>query len=685
VVPALTRLGCNQGACHGTPNGKHGFRLSLQGYAPEFDYAQLALQGGGRRANRADPGSSLILLKPTTRLPHGGGLRLLPSYPEWKVLTRWIAEGLRDDPPGHPALVRLEVTPSRQVVVEKEKSQQLLVQATFSDGSSRDVTPLVRFSSTDDSIASVSRDGLVQARRRGEVAVLCRYQHLTPSVRFTFTGEVPGFKWPDPPVANEIDRDVFAKLQLLQIPPSDLCSDAEFLRRVTLDGTGELPGLEEARRFLADRSPDRRARLIDQVLARPEFADFWALKWSDVLLVNEATLGEDGVRAYHRWLRDAIAADRPMDQLVRDLLTASGKPSANPAANFYQAVPGAQSWMEVTAQVFMGVRVACARCHNHPFDRWTQDEYYQLAAFFSQVEGSDPERPGGEIRLKADAQVVQPRTGKEMRPKFLGGPAPDIPPGADRRPFLANWLTAADNPFFARALANRVWYHLMGRGIVEPVDDFRDSNPPANDALLATLTSRLVKDGFRLRPLVKFIMNSRTYQLGARSEPLNQADGLYFSHAMTRLLTAEQLMDAISSVTGVPATFPGFPAGTRAVQLPGTRVESPFLKAFGRPDRSLPCECERGSDTTLFQALQLINGRDLRDKLRSDSGRIAALARSSQPVDAAIDELYLVSLTRLPTAAERVVAHKYIDADRRAGLEDLGWALINSKEFVFRH
>lgn len=720
VIPALTKLGCNAGACHGTPNGKGGFRLSLQGYAPDFDFAQLALQGAGRRTNRVDPGSSLILLKSTAKVPHGGGRRLWETYPEFQVLTRWMAEGLRDDPRDHPAVERLEVTPAKRVLLKPARRQQLVVTATFADGTRRDVTPLVKFSSSDDSIANVSREGVVEAQHRGEVAVQCRYQHLVQSVRLTFIEPVPGFRWPNPPAANAIDRDVFAKLRLLQIPPSDLCTDPEFIRRVYLDALGILPTAEEVTQFLAEceverasgverlasasgpatpnaqrpgtreaGGPGARARLIDRVLARPEFADFWALKWADLLRVNEANLTPEGVKGYHRWLQESMAADRPMDQFVREMLTAQGAADEHPAANFYRATSEPENWMEVTAQVFMGVRISCARCHNHPFERWTQDEYYQLAAFFGQVQKRESGRRNNRtalISLDTGAEVIQPRTGRVMRPKFLGGPQPQIPADTDRRPYLAEWLTAKDNPFFARALANRVWFHVVGRGVVEPVDDFRDSNPPANDALLATLTQEFVRGGLRIRPLVRFIMNSRTYQLSARSNPLNRGDTLYSSHAVTRLMTAEQLLDAISAFTGVPEAFEGFPAGTRAAQLPGSQVSSPFLKTFGRPERTLSCECERESGSNLYQALQLITGRSLNDKLRSDTGRIAALAGSDRPPDAIVDELYLAALSRYPSPREREAARKHLAAgNRRAALEDLGWVLVNDKEFLFRH
>ncbi len=740
VIPALTRAGCNAGACHGTPNGKSGFRLSLQGYAPEFDYAQLALQAGGRRANRADPGASLLLLKPMARLPHGGGRRLTETMPEFVVLTRWIAEGLRDDPPDLPRVERLEVTPAARVLLHPARSQQLLVRAFFSDGTRRDVTPLAKFSPSDDTVATVSREGQVHGLRRGEAAIQCRYQHLVANVRLTFVRPVPGFTWPDPPAAHAIDRALEAKQKLLRIPPSDIASDGEFLRRAFLDTIGLLPTAEEARAFLGECArassvdvrrygsvdertrgrkdgrtragaavagpsstrpytrtsiPSSRARLIDRLLQRPEFADQWALKWADLLRVNEAALREDGVRVYHRWLREAVAADMPLDRFARELLVATGRPTEQAPANFYYAVADPENWMETTAQLFLGVRINCARCHNHPFDRWTQDEYYQLAAFFAQVQrrGGAPTEGGSRRRerlvtLDPHGEVIQPRTGKVMLPKLLGGPVLTIPPGEDRRPHLAQWLVSKENPFFARALANRIWFHVIGRGVVEPVDDFRSSNPPVSDALLGALADELVKHGFRLRPLVRFIMTSRAYQRSARPERLNRDDTLYFSRAEPRMLTAEQLLDAISQFTGVPERFEGFPEGTRAGQLPGVRLPNrmPFLKAFGRPDRTLACECERERDSNLYQALQLITSRTIDARLRSDQGRLARLAASKEPTDRLLDDLFLSAFTRLPTPKERAAARRHLaSGNRRQAFEDLGWALINSKEFVFRH
>jgi hypothetical protein len=460
-----------------------------------------------------------------------------------------------------------------------------------------------------------------------------------------------------------------------------------------------LPTPQEARTFLADRSPDKRAKLIDRLLARPEFADFWAMKWADLLRVREETLDGNGARAYHAWIRQAIASKMPLDRFAHELITASGDPATSPAANYFRAVPEPTNWMETTAQLFMGRRVSCAKCHNHPFDRITQDDYYSLAAFFAQVQVRVQFRPGERgrrrrgqppmrtVALDPKAQMIQPRTGEVMPPRFPGGSSPTLAPDADRRQSLARWLTDPKNPYFAPAMANRIWFHLMGRGIVDPVDDFRETNPSTNDALLAALARDLVAHRYDLRHLARVIMNSTTYQLSARPHPLSREDTVYFSYAVPRLLPAEVLFDAISSATGVAEPFPGIEPVTRAVQIPGTAQKVPFLAAFGRPARTLACECEREREPTLYQALQLISSRMVERKLHADGGRIAALVAAMRGDAAAIQELYLAALCRYPTPPEKSVALAALRAasDRRAGLEDLLWALLNSKEFLFRH
>jgi hypothetical protein len=693
VVPALTKLGCSQGTCHGTPTGKGGFRLSLQGYAPDLDYHSIVREGGGRRVTPADPGRSLLLLKPMVQLAHGGGKRLSPEMPEYGILTRWIAEGARNDAEDAPSLTRVELLPGRRRLMAPGAKQRVVVMGYFSDGSVRDVTHLTKLSTSNEDQATVTREGLVEAESRGDIAILARYQAALQSLRLTFLEQVPGFQWNNPPENNFIDRHVFERLKLFKIPASGLSSDAEFVRRASLDAIGLLPTPAEVNSFLADRAPDKRERLIDRLSERPEFADNWSIKWADVLRIADETMGEAGARAYHQWLRDSFAQDKPMSQLVREILTATGPTDQNPPANYYRAhrnsegkVPP-ESLSEATAQLFLGVRMTCARCHNHPFERWTQDEYYELAAFFGQVRRKESRKGEEVVYLDHTGEVTHLRTGAVMKPKLLGAGFVESPEGQDRRVALADWMVRKDNPFFAKAVANRIWAHLMGRGIVEPVDDFRDSNPPVNEALIEALGREFADHNFSLKHLVRTIMKSRTYQLTAHPEPLNKNDFTYFSHAQPRMLTAEQLADAIAEVTGVPDEYDGYPAGTRAAQLAGTSVKTGFLKTFGRPDRNLNCECEREKDPTLFQALKLITDRDIDAKLKSDSGRIARLAASKKPDTEVLNEMYLWTLARAPSAKERQEWISYFSrsGDRRKALEDLGWVLINSKEFLFRH
>jgi hypothetical protein len=688
VVPALTKAGCSQGVCHGTPTGKGGFRLSLQGYNPEMDYEVIAREGGARRVNRSDPGHSLLLLKPLAEVPHGGGKRLSPEMPEFRVLSRWIAEGMHDDPPGAPTLENVELIPGRRTLKLPGAKQQIAALARFSDGSVRDVTSLAKLTTSDEEAAIVSREGLVEGLKRGDVAVLCRYQTAMVSLRLTLLKDVPGFQWSGPAPATYIDRHVFERLKLFKIPASALSSDSEFVRRAYLDACGILPTAEEARVFLADTSPDKRAKLIAALTQRPEFAEFWAVKWADVLRVQDETMGGEGAKVFYRWIRESLAANKPMDQFAREILTASGTTLQHPPANFYRAITGPEDLSTATAQLFLGVRMGCAKCHNHPFERWTQDEYYELAAFFAQVRHTEGRRSReASIDLDPNGEETHLRTGKVVRTRLLGAAYVDVPKGRDRRTILAEWMTRKDNPFFARAMVNRVWANLLGRGIVEPVDDFRDSNPPVNDGLLDALARDFVAHGFDLRYLVRTTMASRTYQLSARPQPLNRDDDLYFSHALPRMLTAEQLADAISGVTGVPDQYDGYAKGTRAMQVAGTQARTPFLKTFGRPDRNLSCECEREKDPNLFQALTLITDREIDRKLHDGAGRIAALAESKKPDAEVLEELYLAAFARLPTARERKEWLAYLAkaGSRKQALEDLGWVLINSKEFLFRH
>jgi hypothetical protein len=629
----------------------------------------------------------LILRKPLGEVPHEGGLRLSRTSKSYEFLHDWIKEGAQDDP-GAAAAVRLEILPESRVLEAPAQTQQVVVLVHGADKSVRDVTPICYYDSSNPSIAEVAPDGYVRFKARGEVAVIAHYLNLVANIRLTHLVDVPGFVAAEVPKNNVIDRAVFEKLNRMRIRPSEVCTDREFIRRVYLDVLGVLPKPEEVSAFLADAAGERRSHLIDQLISRPEFHDFWALKFADILRSNGRLIQTKGAYVFHRWIRECIERNVPMDRLVRELLTADGSTFRNPATNYYRISRDPESAVETTAQLFLGVRIQCAKCHNHPFERWTQDDYYGFAAFFSQVGRKKGNLPDEEVVFATGAgDVRQPRTGRTMPPKALGGPVLDNAAEKDRRVRLAAWLSSPENPFFAKSLVNRIWFHLLGRGIVEPVDDFRDSNPACNDALLDGLTAEFVKNGYDLKKLIRSILRSRTYQLSATTNPLNADDGLYFSHAQTRLLPAEVLLDAISTVTGTTTAFDGLPKGARATQIPDGKMENPFLKTFGRPARELACECERESDSNLSQALQLIGGATVNGKLRDDNGRMAQLAKSGKTPEEVTKDLYLVALSREPNSSEVAAAVKHLKAgkDFRQAVEDLGWVLVNSKEFLFRH
>jgi hypothetical protein len=696
VIAALNVGGCNAGACHGTPSGKNGFKLSLRGFDPAADYVQLTRDVLGRRTDRQQPEASLILQKGLGQVPHEGGQRFLPSSVPARALRDWLAEGLQDDPPTAAVLQTIDIFPGSRVQLAPARLQQLAVRGHFSDGRVQDVTRLTVFSSSDPAVAEVSSTGLVRFKQVGEVAILCRYLMELQTVRLTYLEPRAGFVWPNSPESNYIDKFVFAKLKMLGIAPSELCNDEDFIRRVTLDVCGRLPAAKEVRDFLADKSPSKRAKLIDSLLDRPEYADFWALKWADVFRSSRKAIQVKGTHVFQHWLRDHITHNTGFDALVREMLTASGSTFANPPANYYRVARDPQNLAETTAQLFFGIRMQCAKCHNHPFERWSQDDYYSMAAFFARVRrkndprepGPAPNQPGGEVIYDSrSGEVTQPRTGKLMKPKFMGGAVPNIPPGTDRRQVLADWLTSGDNPFFAKSVANRIWFHLLGRGIVDPVDDFRDSNPSANDELLEALAKDFVAHKFDVKHLIRVILNSRTYQLSAQTNKDNAEDNKYFSHATTKLLTAEQLLDAICTVTEVPEKFAGLPLGTRAVQLPDSDINHTFLKTFGQPARELACECERESDSNLAQALQLINGPTINEKVRNANNRIGRLLRAKVAEREILNELYLSTLSRLPNEENVKVALEHVAraADKRKAWEDVQWALLNAKEFLFRH
>ncbi len=687
VIPSFSQASCNMGACHGTPTGKGGFRLSLRGYLPDQDFSVLTREAGGRRIETLAPDSSLLLRKPLGQAAHEGGLRLIKGTKPHEFIRDWIAEGAQDDPAS--ALPSgIEILPGSRVLNAPASTQQLVVLAHDARGATRDVTAICYFDSSNPSIAEVDATGHVRFLGRGEVAVVAHYLNLVASVRLTHLTPVPGFAAAPVPQDNLVDRAVIAKLNRMRIAQSPTCTDAEFIRRATLDLIGVLPTPAEVSAFMAEPEGSRRALLVNRLIERPEFNEFWALKLADVLRANGRIIQPKGAYAFHRWIRACLEENMPMDRFVRALLTAEGSTYRNPPANYYRISREPEAAVETTAQLFLGVRIQCAKCHNHPFERWTQDDYYGFAAFFAQVGHKRGNLPDEEVIFPRNSgDVRQPRTGRVMPPKALGGPVLEAKDGGDRRVKLATWLAGPENPFFARSLVNRIWFHVMGRGIVEPIDDFRDSNPPSNDELLEGLAADFAAHGYDLKRTVRLIVSSRTYAASARTTELNKDDAIYFSHAVAKLLPAEVLLDAISALTQSETRFENLPVHARATQIPDSRTENAFLKTFGRPARELACECERESDSNLSQALQLIGGATVNGKLRDDAGRMAKLAASKASADEIARELYMTAFSREPSDQERAAARKHLanSRDRRQAVEDLGWAIINSKEFLFRH
>ncbi len=690
VLVALSKQGCNAGACHGSPSGKGGFRLSLRAFDRELDERTLIREDFGRRVNPLDPDRSLLLAKPLMKTSHGGGKQLHTDDAAHEILRDWIAEGARADPPGTPRCVRLEVVPHAKRVLRRDAgSQQLAVVAHFSDGSSRDVTHLVAYESSNLDVASVDEQGLVTPLARGETVILARYLEHIESVPLMFTEQVPDFVWQAPSPNNYVDELVNDKLRQIQFVPSETCTDAEFLRRAYLDVIGILPTVAECRAFLDDSSSDKRARLIDHLLERDEFAKFWALKWGDLLRMTSAMVGDEGVYKYHRWVEQSFRHNQPYDEFAQQLLTASGSTLANPPANFYRTASDMNLCVETVSQVFLGARLQCATCHNHPFERWTQDNYYGLAAFFHRVERRATQRPGEMFVWTSNAgEVTQPRTGQQMEPWLPGEGSLEVDPEVDRRGVFAEWLIDPENHYFAKMEVNRIWAQLFARGIVDPIDDFRASNPPTNEALLDALADDFVEHGFDRRHLLRVILNSRTYQASYQPQRLNRDDSLYFSHQRPRLLAAEQLFDAIHHTLGLEPTIGKLPAGTKATHLPAPDlVELDFLKVFGQPERSTVCACERTDDSNLGMAIELFNGPMVHEKLRDPNNRFRQAAAAGSTASEAIHELYVAALCRPPSNSELQAAidHCKQQDDIAAGLEDVCWALFNTDEFLFQH
>lgn len=690
VMPVLSKAGCNAGACHGAQYGKGGFKLSLFGYDPVPDYEAIVKFGEGRRVTRSQPEQSLILLKPLGAVPHGGGQRLTKNSLEYDTLLRWAAAGCPTTPADEPRVVKLEIIPSHRILTAPKQQQQLLVRAHFSDGSARDVTHLTRYDSLDDGVATVNPQGLVTAVAPGEAPIMARFQGVAVIARMTMPTQFPLPKQHFPPANNYIDRLVFAKLETLGLTPSELSSDEEFLRRVSLDITGTLPKPDEIRAFLKDTDPQKRVKKIDELLERKEYVDLWTYRWCDLLRVNSQTLLPQGVKAFYDFVRQSVQENKPWDVFCAEMLTAEGNTFEKGPANYFRAA--AQNNDNAvraiaTAQTILGARIECAQCHKHPFEAWTQDDFHGFAAVFARVRQTGNNQQGFTYINAQTGTHVNPRTGRPIAPKLIDGPT--LPSGADPRVELARWLSSPDNPYFARAAVNRVWKYLFGRGLVEPVDDLRPTNPASNEELLDALAKDFIAHKFDVKHLLRTICNSRTYQLSCQTNASNKLDTKYWSHALVRRLSAEQLLDAISDATGVPENFnvPSFGRLTRAIELPDSRVPSYFLDVFGRPKRVTVCECERSEEASITQALHMLSGT-INQKLSNPNGRLARLLRDNLTDEQIIEEMYLATLSRFPKT-EEVQAIKQDLAQsklsKREALEDWFWALMDSKGFLFNH
>ena len=690
VLVALSKQGCNSGACHGSPSGKGGFRLSLRAFDMKLDQLTLLREDFGRRVNPLDPEQSLLLLKPLMKVSHGGGKQLHIDDAAYEILRDWIAGGATAGPPDTPRVTRLEVYPSyKQILAVTDGGQQLAVTAHFADGRRRDVTHLVAYETSDTAVATVDVHGFVTPHDRGEVAILVRLLEHIESVPLMFVENLDGFEWKSPPPKNYVDTLVNAKLQQLQYLPAETCSDDEFLRRVSLDLLGILPTVEETTAFMADAREDRRERLIDALLEREEYAKFWALKWGDLLKMTSKLVGDEGVYKYHRWVEQSLHENMPYDEFAKQLLTGSGSTLANPPANFYRTSSDMNECVETISQVFLGARLQCAKCHNHPFERWTQDNYYGLGAFFNRVQRRKTERPGEMfVYTSFSGDVTQPRTGQVMAPWLPQVGSVESNDDTDRRTAFADWLVNPENPYFARIEANRIWSQLFARGIVDPIDDFRDSNPPANAPLLDALAKDFIESGYDRKHLLRVILNSRTYQASYQTTEFNQEDSKYFSHQEPRMLGAEQLLDAINCTLALEQKFGSLPAGTLATQLPAPDVvKVDFLKIFGQPERSTVCACERADDSNLGMAIELFNGPMIHEKLRDANNRFRKSLAAGRAVEEVVREIYLAAVCRPPSDIELKAAleHCSKNPDPVSGVEDVCWALFNTDEFLFQH
>ncbi len=703
VVPIFTKLGCNSGGCHGKSGGQNGFALSLLGFVPEMDYAALVKEARGRRLMLAAPEHSLLLLKATGSVAHAGGKRMDVDSDEYKIIRRWIASGTPYGSADDPVVTKITVYPEHRVVPRNNR-QQFAVYAHYSDDTVQDVTRLAQYESNEPDVAVVDGTGLVRTLdMSGEAAVMARYQGQVAVFRATVPlgMKIPDYKFEPKTV---VDRFTHRQWRELGIVPSELCSDEQFIRRVSLDLTGTLPTPAEVKAFLADPAPDKRDRLVDRLLETPEYSYYFANKWADVLRVRRGRNNNNKSRAYgtfafHSWIRESIAQDKPYDEFVRGILSAVGDETNSPPVYWYKDLKTPDQFVDDAAQVFLGVRMACANCHHHPYEKWSQDDYWGLAAFFGRLGRKNVPVPGvvqqGQnqrqlIYTKANGAVINKRTKKAAEVRPLDGEPVKLRPGEDPRHRLVDWMVSADNPFFARAVANRYWAHFFGRGIVDPLDDMRVTNPPSNPELLNALAKVLVDNRYSLKHLIKVIVKSRTYQLSAMPNEYNKHDKRSYARFYPRRMSAEVLYDAVNQVTGSKTPFAGLPGDRhsprRAIMLPDESFASYFLDVFGRPQRISACECERVTDANLAQALHLLNSQEVQGKLAATGGRADQMAKDPRPHREKVEELFLWALGRRPTqeqmrlALENIALHP---RDVRVAYENIEWALVNTKEFIF--
>lgn len=690
IEPLLSRLGCNAGGCHGKARGQNGFKLSLFGFDAHFDHEAITREGRGRRVFPSAPAASLLLLKATAQVPHGGGRRMTEDSEEYRLLRRWIEAGAPSSAPGAATVVRLTVTPHDHTL-RPGQEQQLAVVAEYSDGSRRDVTRQAEYFTNLDVVATVDRNGSVEARQQtGEAAVTARFLGHVAVFRALVPHGQPVTVIPDFKSNNYIDELASAKWKKLGLLPSPTCDDATFLRRVTVDLCGRLPTVEEARAFLADSGEDKRGRLIDRLLDSPDYPAYFALRWGSILRNSNLAGANQAAYAFHDWIKDQIARNRPYDEFVRGIVAAAGEWSDAPAINWYWQMRDDQLHQVTadTAQVFLGIRLQCARCHHHPYERWGQDDYYGLAGFFTRLgRKSFGEPPPYFAARNVTTGEKDPRTGKTPEPKYPDGAAAKFTPEEDPRHALVDWMVRPDNPFFARALVNRLWGHFLGRGLSHEVDDLRDSNPPSNPELLDALAHDFIEHKFDVKHMIRTILNSRVYQLSSEPTEENRKDRQNFARYYSRRMIAEVIYDAVNQATGAKATFNNMAADARAVDLPHEGFGSYFLDTFDRPRRVTGCECERSTSATLSQVLLLANSNEIEDKIRNANGLVSKVAKSMKSPAEMVEELYLSAYARRPTEAEleKTVAYIGRQKERKQALEDVLWVILNSKEFLFNH